>query len=55
MANQANLAAKADWKALKETRLTNLFERFTAKAWVIVIEFVFQGDVRLEFNPWGMT
>jgi ketosteroid isomerase-like protein len=41
-------------EALK-TRLTNLFERFTAKLSVIVIEIRFQGDVAYDYGWHDLT
>ena len=41
-------------EALK-TRLTNLFERFTAKLLVIVIEIRFQGDVAYDYGWHDLT
>jgi len=38
-----------------ETRLTNLFERFTAKLLVIVIEIRFQGDVAYDYGWHDLT
>src|SRR5258708_36456829 len=41
-------------QALK-TRLTNLFERFTAELSVIVIEIRLQGDVAYDYGWHGLT